>query len=407
MTKYQPRELAPMIARALEDMPVVVVTGMRQTGKSTMLQSDARFQNRRYLSLDDFARLAAAKTDPEAFVASDEPLTIDEAQRCPDLLLAIKREVDRDRRPGRFLLSGSANFALLAGVVESLAGRAVYFHLGPFSMRERRDAPNSVPALRAFMNSGNWPAGSARPVSAREVFEGGMPPVALGSMRDTSLWFKGYEQTYLERDLRDLSQVADLLAFRQLMRLSALRTGQLLQASELAREAKLTASTAIRYLGLLEASFVVRRVQPFLGNRASRLIKSPKLYVSDSGLACYLAGIDRAEALAEDPLAGAIFETYAAQNLSALLEAHWPLARLAFWNVQGRHEVDFVIEVGRDCVAIEIKAASRWNDKALSGLRAFLHLTPRCRAGILGYNGTETVRLGDRLWAVPLSVLLG
>lgn len=407
MTGYKPREVAPLIETALADMPAVVLTGMRQAGKSTLLCQDSRFKHRRYVTLDDFAQLQAAKNDPESFLKSSEPLTIDEAQRCPELLVAVKREVDRDRRPGRFLLSGSANFALLRNVSESLAGRAVYLTLCPFSRRELAGNGRKPPVLKTFFESGHWPKeGDWSPVSSKDIFEGGMPPVALGGLRDVQLWFKGFEQTYLERDIRDLSQVADLLSFRHLMRLAALRSGSLLAPSELARDAKLKATTASRYLGLLEASFVLHRLGPFLSNRTSRLIKSPKIYISDSGLACHLAGIASAAALADDPLAGAMFETYAGQNLEAILTSHWPQARLAFWNVQGRHEVDFVVENGRDCLAIEVKSASRWADKDLSGLRAFLAATPRCRAAILAYNGTTAVRLGDRLWAVPVSMLL-
>lgn len=389
-------------------MPAVVLTGMRQAGKSTLLCKDPRFKHRRYVTLDDFAQLQAARNDPESFLESADPLTIDEAQRCPELLVAVKREVDRDRRPGRFLLSGSANFALLKNVSESLAGRAVYLSLSPFSRRELAGNGKKPPILKTFFESGHWPKeGHWSSISSKDVFEGGMPPVALGGLHDVPLWFKGYEQTYLERDIRDLSRVADLLAFRHLMRLAALRSGNLLVPSELARDAKLKAVTASRYLGLMEASFVLHRVGPFLSNRSSRLIKSPKIYVSDSGLACYLAGISSPTALAEDHLSGALFETYAGQNLEAILTSHWPQAQLSFWNIQGRHEVDFVIEVSRDCLAIEIKSASRWGDKELSGLRAFLAATPHCRAAILAYNGSSPVRLGDRLWAVPLSMLLG
>jgi predicted AAA+ superfamily ATPase len=408
MTEYHHRDIAPIVEKALEDMPAVVLTGMRQVGKSTLLCKDPRFKSRRYVTLDDFAQLQAAKNDPESFLKSTEPLTIDEAQRCPELLVAVKREVDQDRRPGRFLLSGSANFALLKNVSESLAGRAVYLTLSPFSRRELARSGKKSPVSKIFFESGHWPKdGSWNSISSKDVFDGGMPPVVLGGLRDVPLWFKGFEQTYLERDIRDLSQVADLLAFRHLMRLAALRSGNLLAPSELARDAKLKAVTAGRYLGLMEASFAIHRVGPFLSNRSSRLIKSPKIFVSDSGLACYLAGISSPTALAGDSLTGAMLETYACQNLEAILSAYWPQARLAFWNVQGRHEVDFVIEAGRDCLAIEVKSASRWQDKELSGLRAFLAATPNCRAAILAYNGSSAVRLGDRLWAVPLSMLLG
>jgi predicted AAA+ superfamily ATPase len=197
------------------------------------------------------------------------------------------------------------------------------------------------------------------------------------------------------------------LAFRRFLQLAALRTGQVLNASELGRDAQQSATTASRWLGLMETSFTVMRLPPFLGNRASRLIKAPKLYAGDAGLAAHLAGVEDLALSAEEPLRGPLFETYVAHSLGAVLEAHWPGARLGFWNIQGRHEVDFVVESGRDCLAIEVKAASRWTERDLAGLRAFLERTPRCRAAIMAYNGEQAVRLGDKLWAVPLSTLLG
>ncbi len=408
MTNYRPRALAPPLARrALRDMPVVVVTGLRQSGKSTFLLREKGLAGRRYLTLDDPALLAAARADPQAFVRSDEPLTIDEAQKCPELLTAIKREVDRARRPGRYLLSGSANFALLEGITESLAGRALYLTLHPFTRRELAGRLSAPPFVRQAFDAGAPPQRRARAaVSPQAILRGGLPPVCLGEARQPALWFKGYEQTYLERDVRALARIGDLMPFRTLLQLAALRTAQVLSASELARDAKLNAATVARYLSLLEASFVIRRVAPFLANRASRLIKSPKLYLADSGLACHLAGVDEARLRAGDPMSGALLETYAAQNLAAILDAEWPEARLAYWHVQGRHEVDFVIEAGRECLAVEVKATSRWDERDLAGLRAFLANTPACRAALLAYGGAETVKLGERLWAAPLAAVL-
>jgi predicted AAA+ superfamily ATPase len=210
----------------------------------------------------------------------------------------------------------------------------------------------------------------------------------------------------LERDVRALARVGDLVPFRVLLQLCALRTAQILTVSELGRDAKLNAATATRHLSLLEASFVVRRLPPYLGNRASRLIKSPKLYMSDTGLACHLAGIVDDKTSVADTLRGALLETYVAQNLAAIVEADWPEARLAYWHVQGRHEVDFIIESGRDCMAIEVKSAARWDDRDLAGLRAFLEKTRRCRVAILAYGGSQTVKLGERLWAAPLAAML-
>lgn len=404
---YVPRALRTRIAEALDVMPVVVVTGLRQSGKSTLLQEDPHLAGREYVSLDSFAQLQAARRNPEAFLRRDRPLTVDEAQRCPELLLAIKLEVDRDRRPGRFVLSGSASFALPRDVAESLAGRALYLTLHPFTRRELLERGSAMPALRALFETGRPPGKADTPrVSSADVVRGGMPTVALRTTRKPALWFKAYEQTYLERDVRDLLRVADLVSFRQLLRLVALRTGQILNVSELARDAKLNVATTSRYLGVLEASFVASRTPPFLAGRATRLIKSPKLYLADSGLAASLAGAGDAGRLSEDPLRGALLETYVAQNLQGLLEAEWPEAGLAFWHVQGRHEVDFVVEVGRETLAVEVTAASRWRDRDLSGLRAFLARTPGCRAAVLAYGGADAVRLDDRLWAMPIGQAL-
>ncbi len=406
MTGYRRREIGGLVRAALGEMPVVVVTGLRQAGKSTFLQQEPELAGRLYVSLDEFAQLEAARRDPEAFVRRDVPVTIDEAQKCPELLTAIKREVDRRRRPGWFLLSGSANFALLRGISESLAGRATYLTLWPFTRREISGAPRAEPFVKRFFETARLAVkdGGSR-VGDGEVLRGGMPPVCLGEARNAGLWFRGYEQTYLERDVRELARVADLVSFRQLLRLAALRTGQVLKVSELARDAKLSAATTSRHFGLMEASFVFHRLEPYLANRASRLIKSPKVYVSDSGLAAHLCGLS-GDGHLDERLRGALFETYAAQNLIATVEARWPEVRLSFWHVQGRYEVDFVVEAARESLAIEIRSSSRWDERDLAGLRAFLDRTPRCRAGILAYNGASAVHLGPRLFAIPLTTVL-
>jgi len=404
MTGYVERDIASVIPAALRDMPVTVITGMRQTGKSTFLQNNPKLKNRRYVTLDDFAQLEAAKSDPDGFVRSDGPLTIDEVQKCPELLTAIKRVVDKKRRPGQFVLSGSANLSMLKGISESLAGRAVYFTLHPFSRREIAGAAGETPYLKRFFTKQELHKDGPRDtIKTEDILQGGMPSVCLGEVKNRSLWFKGFEQTYLERDVRELSQVGNIISFRNLLHLAALRTGQLLSPSQLGRDAKLNAVTTSRYLSLLEASFIIQRTSPYLKNRAGRLIKSPKLYISDSGLACYLSGIDSSKS---ELVKGAMFETYVAQNLAGIIDMRWPEANIYFWHVQGRYEVDFVIEAGNKCLAIEVKSAARWEDRDLAGLRAFLSSTPHCVAAVLAYNGSEMVKLGERLWAVPLGLLL-
>ncbi|HMK61698.1 MAG TPA: ATP-binding protein [Dissulfurispiraceae bacterium] len=404
MTGYVERDIAAAVLTALHDMPVTVITGMRQTGKSTFLQNNRKLKTRLYVSLDDFAQLEAAKSDPDGFVSSGEPMTIDEVQKCPELLTAIKRAVDKKRSPGQFLLSGSANLSMLKGVSESLAGRAIYFTMHPFTRREIAGAAGESPFIRKFFAKQELSKAATQDViKAADVLQGGMPSVCLGEVKNRRVWFKGFEQTYLERDVRELSQVGNIISFRNLLHLTALRTGQLLSPSQLGRDAKLNAVTTSRYLSLFEASFIIQRMSPYLKNRASRLIKSQKMYLNDSGLACYLSGIESGE---KGLLKGSMFETYVAQDLSGIINALWPEASLFFWHVQGRYEVDFIIEAGNRCLAIEVKSAARWDDRDLAGIRAFLSATPHCIAGLLAYNGTEMVKLGNRLWAVPLGQLL-
>jgi predicted AAA+ superfamily ATPase len=407
MTEYLERELTSTVLSAIGEMPVVVITGMRQTGKTTFLQRQPEFEKRRYVTFDDFPQREAARSDPEGFVSSGDPLTIDEAQKCPEILTAIKKVVDKRRIPGQFLLSGSANFALLRGMTESLAGRSVYYEMRPFDRREIARQTGERSFLERFFKTQEIPKNrNIKPIQPEDILNGGMPTVCLGEVKNRVLWFKGYEQTYLERDIREISRVENIMAFRTLLHLAALRTGQLLSLSEIGRDAKLAAATTSRYLSLFEASFLITRVTPYLRNRASRLIKSPKLYINDSGLACYLAGIEGMNPSSNEPLMGRMFETYIAQNLSGIIDGKWTEARLYFWSLQGRHEVDFVVEAGNHCIALEVKSGSRWQDRDLAGLRAFLSTTPHCKAAILGYNGVEPVKLGEKIWALPLSLLL-
>lgn len=406
MTGYVHRELAWFVERALGTLPVVVVTGLRQAGKTTFLQQDRLFQGRHYLTLDDFATLEAAQRDPQALLSGNGPITIDEIQRCPELLLVIKQAVDRRRIPGQFLLSGSASLSLLKGVSESLAGRALYVTLHPFTRREKRKAA-TPPFLPAFFEHRTLPQDiTVEPITDAEILQGGMPSVVLGEASDQALWFLGYEQTYLERDIRDLSQVADLVSFRNLLRLAAARTGQVLNQSELARDAKLPVSTVSRYLGLLETSFVLDRLPAYLRSRATRLLKSPKLFLADSGLACHLTATKDLSPTADEPLRGALYETYVYQNLRGILGTYLSEAELGFWHVQGRHEVDFILSHGRQTIGLEIKAGSRFGHSDLNGLRAFQAKTPGASTGVLAYNGTQAVSLGENVFAIPLGLLV-
>jgi predicted AAA+ superfamily ATPase len=298
-------------------------------------------RGRTYRTLDDFATLAAARANPESLLG--EPVILDEAQRSPDLLLAVKKHADESRRPGRVLLSGSANLALLGQVSETLAGRAGYYALHPMTRREIRRGTATRPFLTDFIRTLALRGGQADPVTDQEVLAGGLPPACLGPADGSAEWFRAYVQTYVERDVLQLSRITDLVAFQTLARMAALRTAQVLATIEPGRD---------------------------------------------------------------DRLRGALFETWVCQNLVALLDAHLPDAQLSYWHEQGRYEVDFVIETGRRVVAVEVKAASRWTERDLAGLRAFLDRTPQCAAAVLAYNGRVGASLGGRLWAVPIGSLV-
>lgn len=404
-----PRDLTRALASALGSLPVVVLTGMRQTGKTTLLCEDPAFASRKYFTLDDHATLESARLRPSSLVEAGDAITIDEAQRCPELLLAVKAAVDRDRRPGRIVLSGSANFALLKGVADSLAGRAVYFELQPFTRRELLRGTASVPHLARWLAGAEPSVGATGgAIAESEILTGGLPVPALNQVADAALWFRGFEQTYVERDVLQLARVDDPIAFRNLLRLALLRTGNLLNVSSLARDARLNTITAARYLGLLEASFLVRRIPPLLASRTTRLVKSPKLYATDSGLTAHVAGAS--DLSQSEPLRGALLETYVAQNLAGLLAAHVPDAEIAFWAQQGRHEVDFVLTHRRRRIGIEVKAASRFGGADLHSLQAWLASATADgrddRIGILAYQGERVVAVGERLFAVPIGHLL-
>ncbi|MFH1995610.1 MAG: ATP-binding protein [Candidatus Omnitrophota bacterium] len=404
MTSYRQREITKILEDSLGNMPVVILSGMRQAGKSTLLLNEPVLKKRKYVSFDDFNTLEAARGNPEEFLSGKEPITIDEAQKYPEILNVIKKEVDRNRKPGKFLLSGSANFMLLKKVSESLAGRAVYITLHPFTRRETLGFTKEKPALAHFIDTGKFPKRNPKPISLNEILKGGMPSVCLGEAKKPQVWFRGYEQTYLERDIRDLSQVADLGSFRNLLQLVALRNAKVLNISELARDAKLNVVTASRYLSLMETSFILSRIQPYLKNKTSRLIKAPKMYLSDTGLAAHLEGIK--DLNVNETVRGALLESYAAQNLEGIFAAYYPDAKIFYWNIQGRYEVDFIIEVGSQTLAIEVKSGSRCRESDLQGLKAYLGSNKNCLGGLLAYNGRDVFKLSKNIWAVPVSLLL-
>lgn len=409
------RILEPGVTEALRRFPVVVVSGARQTGKTTLVRTSAISKGRTYRSLDDYDVLERARAQPDALLQDADRLTLDEVQRVPELLLAIKRDVDRSRNPGRFLLTGSAQLLMMGRVSESLAGRAVYLTLWPMTEAEKHGTPHGGPWSRWIEAPDAQSASrlSAAPGADRgwrsRVLAGGFPVPALGSDPVGRVqWFEGYVRTYLERDLQDLSAISSLPDFRRLMRLAAHRIGQMLNQSELARDAALAQATAHRYLNLLETSYQIVRVPAFAGSKTKRLVKTPKLYWTDTGLAAHLTGVATGKPEPEAFENGALLENLVLMQILAWRETVIPRPEVHYWRTAGGLEVDFVVEHGRRLLPIEVKSSRRLRPNDAKGLAAFLDEHRKAAPfGLVVYDGKEVTRLAERIVAVPMGAVWG
>ena len=407
---YVSRWITPLLQQALEDMPVLVLTGARQVGKSTLLLNEKPFSDFRFLSMDDFDVLRQANEQPEALWAGTDRVILDEVQKAPNLLSAVKQVVDQ--APGRmkFVLSGSANLMLMKQVSESLAGRAIYHVLDPLTLGEiNQSAP---PDLIQNILAGNWPKEGSLPASLPDVLpsiqRGLMPALLrLNSAPSWVRWWDGYVATYLERDLRQVAQIDALVDFRRLMELLALRSGQMLNQSDLARDAGLSQPTAHRYINLLETTHLFERVPAYASNRTTRMLKAPKAYWNDTGLAVFLAGYFQEEELRKARELGNFFESFIYHHLRVLSQLMTPPARLFNWRTQSGQEVDFVLEYGRKVLAIEVKQTSRPGYGDTNGLKAFLADHPDAVGGLLLHGGTEIRWLGEHILAVPWTMVTG
>lgn len=407
---YYSRWITPLLQDALNTHPVLVLTGARQVGKSTLLTNEVPFSSWRYHTLDNLDTLSQAQRDPSSLWAGTDRIVLDEVQRVPDVLLAVKQAVDEHPKRYRFVLSGSANLLLMQHVSESLAGRAAYFVLHPLTLGEQRRQP--PPSLLNDLLSGRWPEETlpvgepADPLAL--ILRGAMPGlVNLSTSADWLRWWEGYILTYLERDLRQLTQITSLIDFRNLLQLLALQTGQLLNQSEIGREVGLTQATAHRYINLVETTHLLERVPPYTAGRMQRLVKSPKVFWMDPGLPVFLSGYYDAESLSTARELGSFFEGLIYQHLSVLCGLMTPKARLYFWRTRTGEEVDFVVEQGRRMLAIEVKWTDNPRYQHAEGLRSFLDAHPNAQGGILLHRGTGVRYLHERILALPWTLFAG
>ncbi|MEY4884311.1 MAG: hypothetical protein RIS34_2165 [Pseudomonadota bacterium] len=407
-----PRHIDPLLGDALLDTPVVLINGARQSGKSTLVQSQvvASAAARQYLTLDDAVVLNAAKSDPAGFINGlAGAVTLDEVQRVPELFLAIKAAVDRQRQPGQFLLTGSADVLLLPGIADSLAGRMEVLSLWPLSTAEMANSAGLNRADALFQ--GNWASLSVPPCERGDIvarlLAGGFPDaVARTSTRRREAWFDSYLQAILQRDVRELANIEQLTEIPNLLHLLATRSGTLLNFAELSRTAALAQSTLKRYFALLEMLFLVVRLPSWERNPGKRLVKAPKVFLPDSGLLGHLMAATPESLAAKQGLPGAMVETFVLTEL--LKHVAFSVQRLSLWHyrTQTNIEVDFILEnrLGQ-ITGIEVKASATVDSKDFKGLRHLQETEATIfQRGIVLYTGRDVVPFGENLWAVPLSV---
>jgi len=406
---YIPRFIQDRVEEALADTPVVLIHGPRQSGKTTLARHVGKQKEYAYYSFDDVGVRSAAKDDPAGFIAGlPDRVILDEVQRVPELISTIKLAVDRDRTPGRFILTGSANILMIPRVSDSLAGRMEIIRLHPLSRCEvlgRRSG--FIDDL--FVGVGMMHHADRLGDEIAAIVAAGGYPAALSraSERRRTDWYREYVETIAQRDIKDLARIRGIEALPRIMALAAAQTAQLFNLAELAGSFRLSRPTIGDYVTLLEQVFLIHRLPAWHSNRLSRLVKAPKLHVGDTGLACAVLN-HSAAALREDrPLLGHLLETWVVQELRR--QAGWSQERIQFHHFRDKEgaEVDAVLErAGRRIAGVEVKLSGTVVAKDFRGLKKLRDAAgERFTTGVVLYDGEDTVPFGEGLWAVPLSRL--
>ena len=408
LSSLVPRRVRSQVETALADTRVVLISGPRQAGKTTLARQVAG-QDRPYLTLDDAATLEAARSDPTGFVRGLKRAVIDEVQRAPELMLAIKESVDRDQEPGRFLLTGSANLATLPAIADSLAGRMAVISLLPFAQAELLGTPGQF-LERIF-------AGEGAPVASEPVIGDALVEIVLRggypeAIRRTAsarrrAWLEDYVALILDRDVRDIANIDQLDRLPRLLDVLAEHAGQLVNHSSFGAALALSSVTAQKYVGILERLFLVRMVPPWSSNRLNRLVKTPKLHFLDTGLLGMLRDADLEEIRADRTRFGPILESFVVSEVLKL--STWSERKLTFshFRTKDQDEVDLVIEDRRGrVVGIEVKASATVRAQDFRGLRQLQEAVgDRFVHGLVLHDHDRVTPFGERLHAAPLSVL--
>ena len=403
---YIKRTLETVLKRAVAEFPVVVLTGPRQSGKTTLLQH--LFGKRcRYVSLEPPDVRAAAQDDPRGFIEMyPPPVIFDEVHCAPNVLPYVKEKVDADRdTSGQYLLTGSQNLLLMEKVTESLAGRAAMLHLLPLSRREAEGRPQ---APLTWESGRRVPAKMTRSYRKlwRGFLRGSYPELQAHPRRDIGLWHASYVQTYLERDVRTLRPVGDLSQFQNFLRALAARSAQLLNLSELARDLGLAVNTAKAWLSVLEATYQVIVLRPYFANIGKRLVKRPKVYFTDVGTLCYLTGLKDPVHAAAGPMGGAIFETAVLSDIVKTFTHRGSVPQVHFWRTITGREVDIIVETGGRLVPIEVKLSATPRPAMASAIKTFRRdMGDRAMPGYVVHTGDVALPLGPGVTALPFAEL--
>jgi len=404
------RNITKQLLGALATAPIVLLNGARQTGKSTLTQWISKQMNFEYITLDNYTVLDSLKRDPLGFLSNfKNPLVVDEIQRVPDAFLAFKQIIDQDRRSGKFLLTGSANIFMLPKLADSLAGRMEILTLWPFSCDELRGfQTNFIDSLFSKSLFKKSIQQYSFNDLLRTIIAGGYPEIQkLKSDERRNSWFNSYITTILQRDIRDFSRIEGIQELPRLLMLLASRSGSLLNMSNVSRDSGLVLMTLKRYVSLLEATFLVKRLPAWFTNIGKRLVKMPKIYLTDTGLLCHLLDADQNRLRRDPMMLGKVLENFVMQELFKQAEWSKIRPRVYFYRSAAGKEVDFILENrGGQIVAIEVKSSTGVDSKDLKGLIELREaLGERFIRGIVIYTGQEIIPLGTKLQAMPVQAL--